>query len=94
MLIASPDDCFLLHAIGLEYVKINALENALASFKKVIESNPEYVGTYYHLAKTFERMGNTEEAISVYQSGIEVAARLKDMHARNELQMALDDLID
>lgn len=94
MLIASPGDCFLLHAIGLEYVKINELEKALASFKKVIETNPEYVGTYYHLAKTFEKMGNNEEAVSTYEAGVKVAAKLNDMHARNELQMALDDLID
>ena len=35
-----------------------------------------------------------EEAISIYEKGIEIAKLLKDNHARNELQMALDDIIE
>lgn len=94
MLAASPNDCFLLHALGLEYLKTGEIENALASFKKVIENDANYVGTYYHLAKTLEKAQQHEEAINIYEQGIEVATKLKDNHARNELQMALDDLID
>jgi tetratricopeptide (TPR) repeat protein len=92
LLNSSPTDCFLLHALGLEYVKIGEFEDAIASFNKVLETNKEYVGTYYHLAKTLERINKTSDAILIYEKGIDIASNLKDNHSRNELQMALEDL--
>lgn len=94
MLLSSPDDCFLLHALGLEYQKLEQNEKALECFRKVLHVNTEYVGTYYHLGRTLEQNGLREDAIAVYEKGIEIAGKLKDLHARNELQMALDDLLD
>lgn len=92
MLEASPNDCFLLHALGLEYVKLGAIGTALEYFEKVLASNQNYVGTYYHLAKAYEKVGKEAKAIEVYENGIQVALSLKDNHAKNELQMALDDI--
>lgn len=94
MLLQSPEDCFVYHALGLEYVKLNDLENALDYFNQVLFIDESYVGTYYHLAKTLEKLNETEQAIEIYEKGIEIAKLLKDNHARNELQMALDDLIE
>lgn len=91
----SPQDCFLWHAKGLEYVKMEDFEQATECFRHVLTHLDErYVGTYYHLAKTLERLGRNEEAMSVYEKGIAVAKQVNDHHARNELQMALDDLTD
>ena len=39
-------------------------------------------------------MQETAKAISIYEKGIEIAQKLKDNHAKNELQMALDEIID
>jgi len=94
MLVASPNDCFLLHAIGLEYVKTADLEKAIYYFQKVIDSDPDYVGTYYHLAKTLERVNKKPDAMRMYETGIDIASKVRDQHAKNELQMALEDLID
>jgi tetratricopeptide (TPR) repeat protein len=94
MLSASPNDCFLMHALGLEFLKINQLEEAITYFEQVILTDKNYVGTYYHLAKTLERLNNKEEAIKIYEQGIEIANFAKDNHSRNELQMALEDLTD
>lgn len=94
MLLTSPDDCFLLHALGLEYLKLDDTDNALQSFSKVLETDARYVGTYYHLGRLLERLGRRDEAIRTYETGIRVAGELRDLHARNELQMALDDLLD
>ena len=94
MLLDTPDDCFLLHALGLEYLKLNDNEKAIQCFEKLIAINRDYVGTYYHLAKTYERINSIEQAIDTYNQGISIATKLKDMHARNELQMALDDVLD
>ena len=92
MLIASPGDCFLLHALGLEYMKINDIEQAITYFEKVINTDKNYVGTYYHLAKAHEKMNEVVKAIAIYEKGIEVAQNQKDNHAKNELQMALDEI--
>jgi Tfp pilus assembly protein PilF len=94
MLFESPSDCFLMHALGLEYQKIGAWDMAKLQFEKVLETNMNYIGTYYHLAKTYERLNLIDNAITTYESGIKIANELKDNHARNELQMALEDLID
>lgn len=94
MQVSNPKDCFLGHALGLEYLKANDLEKAIMYFKNVLDIDYKYVGTYYHLAKALELQMNKDEAVLVYEKGIQIAQELKDNHARNELQMALDDLID
>jgi tetratricopeptide (TPR) repeat protein len=67
MLLQSPEDCFVYHALGLEYVKLNDFENAVDYFNQVIFIDESYVGTYYHLAKTLEKLNEIEEAISMNQ---------------------------
>lgn len=90
----TPEDCFLWHALGLEFIKLNDLDNALNAFEKVLALDANYIGTYYHLAKLLELRKEVDRAIAVYEEGIQRAILLKDQHARNELQMALDDLMD
>jgi tetratricopeptide (TPR) repeat protein len=92
MLVQQPHDCFLLHALGLEYSKTGNDTKALDFFKQVLVVDENYVGTYYHLAKLYERLGQEIEAMNIYQQGVTIATRLKDMHARNELLMAMDEL--
>ena len=87
-----PGDSFLQHALGLEYVKIGEDTAARKVFEKLLEQNPGYVGSYYHLGKLLERAGHANDAISIYEKGIEAAGAAGDNHARNELQGALDDL--
>lgn len=94
MLNDQPQDCFLWHALGLEVWKAGGEAEALQCFRKVLELDENYVGTYYHLGKLLHQMRLAEEAAAVYEKGIAVAAKLRDMHARSELQMALDELID
>jgi tetratricopeptide (TPR) repeat protein len=94
MLLESPKDCFLWHALGLEHVKKDEIEQALEAFQQVINTDQSYVGTFYHLAKTYERLNDFTKAIEIYHKGIEIATSQKDMHARNELQMALDEIED
>jgi Tfp pilus assembly protein PilF len=87
-----PGDSFLRHALGLEYVKLGEEEKAKNAFETVVANDPTYVGTYYHLAKLLEKLGDNDGAMKTYEQGIAVAKAAGDIHARNELQMALDDL--
>jgi tetratricopeptide (TPR) repeat protein len=92
MLAAQPEDCFLLHAMGLEYIKIRDVEQAIASFEKVLDIDENYVGTYYHLGLALANAGKKSKA--VFAKGIAVSQSLKDKHAESELRMAYDEIFD
>lgn len=89
---ASPADNFLQHALALEYIKLGEEETAKTLFEAILEREPGYVGSYYHLGKLWERMGNFEEAAGVYEKGMEECKKVNDRHAYNELQMALEEI--
>ena len=90
----SPNDSFLKHALALEYIKQQDDAAAKAVFGELLSAEPGYVGSYYHLGKLLERNGEHDEAIAVYEKGMEVAREAKDMHAFSELQAAFEDLAD
>jgi tetratricopeptide (TPR) repeat protein len=92
MLGGSPNDCFLLHALGLEYTKLGDLQTARNYFEQVLQADPTYVGTYYHLAKLIAESGETERAVLVYERGMAQAKLLNDLHAYNELRSAWEEL--
>jgi tetratricopeptide (TPR) repeat protein len=68
-------------------------ESARELFEQLLERNPDYVGSYYHLGKLHERLGDESKAIAVYEKGMEVAKKLSDNHALSELRGAYDNLI-
>lgn len=89
----SPNDNFLKHALALEYIKINDPDKAKILFLDILTNNPDYIGSYYHLAKLLEQTGEKENAISWYEKGMAAAKAAKDNHAYNELQSAYEDLV-
>jgi Tfp pilus assembly protein PilF len=93
MLAENPADSFLQHALALEYIKLGNDEEARRLFEEILNREPGYIGSYYHLAKLLERNEQTEEAIKVYEKGMEEAKRAGDNHALGELRGAYDELI-
>jgi Tfp pilus assembly protein PilF len=92
LLEVSPDDPFLQHALGLEYVKQGDDAQAETVFKQLLAKDGSYIGSYYHLAKVEERLGKKEEARRWYEQGMRIAKEANDQHAFNELQAACEDL--
>ena len=90
---ASPGDSFLQHALALEYIKIGKDEEARQLFESILNLEPGYVGTYYHLAKLLERVGETENAVKIYEKGMEETKRSGNNHAYGELKAAYEELI-
>ena len=90
---SSPADSFLQHALALEYVKIEDDSAASALFEEILSRDPQYIGSYYHLAKLYERTGSTDLAIQWYEKGMKAAKAGGDQHAFNELQMAYEELV-
>lgn len=89
----NPDDSFVQHALALEYVKLNDDAAAREQWEALLAREETYVGSYYHLAKLLERQGERKSAINTYEKGMQVAKRVGDNHAYNELQAAYEDLI-
>ena len=90
---ATPTDSFLQHALALEYIKTGDDYSARSLFEEILTREPQYVGSYYHLAKLCERLGETEKAVAWYEKGMNAAKTAGDQHAYNELQMAYEELI-
>ena len=84
-----PDDPFTRFALAQEYLKAGDDNQALAFFEGLLQDHPDYVGTYYHLGKLYERLGREESAAAAYRAGVDAATRVGDLHARAELQGAL-----
>ena len=89
---ASPEDSFLQHALALEHIKLGNDEAARELFERILNREPGYIGSYYHLAKLLERNDKTEEAISVYEKGMTEAKKAGDNHAFGELRGAYEEL--
>ena len=89
----SPQDNFLQHALALEYIKIGDDDQARLLFEEILNRDPGYIGSYYHLAKLLERIEDTPGAINVYEKGMEEAKKKGEMHAYGELKASYEELI-
>lgn len=88
-----PNDPFLKYALATEYLSLNQTGEALRYYEDLIQNHPDYVGTYYHLAKLYETLGRQEEAVKTYQIGMKTARQARDNHAFSELQAAYNSCI-
>jgi len=94
LLLEMPQDPFLMYGIGLEYVSRGDDNQALVHFHQLKQLHPDYLALYYQLGKLFERINQQQKAIEAYENGIQIAKKQMDKHTLNELQMALDELVD
>lgn len=83
-----PNDPFILYALATEYNALNDKEKAYSFYLQLTDKHEDYVGTYYHLGKLYEKDQLKEKAIEIYQKGMIVAKNKRDMHAFSELQGA------
>jgi Tfp pilus assembly protein PilF len=90
---ASPADSFIQHALALEYIKLGDDETARQLFEELLDRDPAYTGSYYHLGKLFERNNNAGAAVKWYEKGMEEAKKTGESHAFGELRGALEELI-
>jgi Tfp pilus assembly protein PilF len=90
----TPKDSFLQHALALEYIKLGRDALARTLFEAVITEEATYVGTYYHLAKLYERMNENALATQCYQKGMQIAKALSDNHTYSELSAAYEELTE
>ena len=87
-----PDDPFNVYALALEYLKTDT-QKSLQLFEELLASHPDYVPTYYHAAKLYYELHERDKSISVYEKGLQVALKSKDMKAHRELKAAYDEMM-
>jgi Tfp pilus assembly protein PilF len=87
----TPGDSFLQHALALEYIKEGNDSEARKLFEEILNRDSAYIGSYYHLAKLLEREQQTDEAIRIYEKGMEEAQKAGDAHSYSELRSAYEE---
>jgi len=88
----NPSDSFSKFALALELLKQEEIQKARILFESIRESDPGYVGVYYHLGKLYERIGWNNKAKNTFEEGIKVAGQKQEERTQSELQEALDQL--
>ncbi len=89
MLAQEPNDEFLQYAIAIEYFSVGNFEKSLVCLKNILNTNPDYLATYYQAGKCYEELKQTEEAKNIYSRGIELALKQNKQKTLSELREAL-----
>lgn len=92
MLEEKPQDSFLLFAIAKEYESMEKLDQTLKYYMTLQDSDPEYIGLYYHLGKLYEKINEEHLALKTYSFGIELSKKVGDFHSLSELNNAKANL--
>lgn len=92
MLKSTPDDPFLHYGLAMEHRTAGEREQALAELQKVLELDPDYVAAYFHQGQLLAEAGEVVPARRILQSGVEVARRIGDLHAAEEMSGLLSSL--
>ena len=86
----NPADTFARYGLAMEYARAGEYAAAAAEYQAIAEAHPDYAAAYYQGGQALERLGRADAAREFYRQGIAVTTRLGDMHARDQLQEALD----
>ncbi len=89
-----PDDSFTRYALALEYASRGDHQIAIAYLHELLERDPNYVAAYQQLGLNFAGLGKRKEAVEILGKGIQVATKQGDLHAKSEMQQAIDEMMD
>lgn len=81
-----PSDSFLRYALAQEYAKREDYVQAEAQYRLLLNQDPSYLATYYHLAVLLRAQARTEEAKDLLDDGIDRAKAQREQHALSEMQ--------
>lgn len=85
----NPDDSFSKFALALEFLKQQKLKKSRILFEDIYKNDPGYAGVYYHLGKLYERLNLSDNAVKIYNEGINIAAKQNEARTEKELREAL-----
>lgn len=88
----NPADAFGRYGMAVECARLGDHAAAEEHFKRLLGEHPEYVAGYFQFGQMLAKLGRTEEARKALASGVAMAAKAGDEHARSEIEAALEDL--
>ena len=86
---AGGADSFAFYGLGMEYRKEGRFDEAVTTFAKLKEKDPDYLPLYLMAGQTLIDAGRGAEARAWLEAGIEVAQRKGDGKTLGELESAL-----
>ncbi len=92
LLEADPDDYTVHYGLGAEYSKIGDHGAAAEAFRRAIELKRDYTAAYRELGKACQSLGLREEAVSAFQTGLDVACATGDLQTGREIEVFLKRL--
>ncbi len=87
-----PGDLFSRHALAMELLKLGEHQDAILVMEELLNINHNHTGTYLHLGRTYEKTGNTPQALNTFRRGIEVCRSVNARHDLQELMGAYQQL--
>ncbi len=87
-----PNDSFTLYAIALEYASHKNIPEAIKKLEELILLDPNYIPAYHQLGNLLAQSGRQDDALMIFEKGIQTAELVGDTHARKEMQEAMDEL--
>ncbi|HED17318.1 MAG TPA: tetratricopeptide repeat protein [Gammaproteobacteria bacterium] len=92
LLVSGQDNALLRYSLGQAYLKEGESSSAIEHFKKAVEQDPTYSAAWKLYGKALVELDRRQEAISVYEQGIQVAEQKGDKQAAKEMIIFLKRL--
>ena len=92
LLAQGTDNALLRYSLGNAYLKEGRPEVAVAHLAKALEFDPSYSAAWKIYAKALTESERLKEAMTAYQTGIEIAEREGDVQAAKEMHVFLKRL--
>jgi len=89
MIEEEPDDELGHFMVAVELGKVGRHAEAERHYREVLRLEPEYTAAWRGLGRCLVTLGRAQEAIPVFQRGLEVAARTGDLQTAKEMEVFL-----
>lgn len=92
MLQSNPDDLFLQYALAMACINEGDASAGLERLDEVLRRDPDYVAAWFQKGQLLAEEGQPDAAREALQRGIEVARKVGDAHAEEEMTGFLETL--
>lgn len=86
VLAIDPADDVMWFGLGKAQMDDGAFDEAVTAFRECLRIKPTYSAAYYALAQCLEKLGRTQECLTVCDEGIPVSAKNGDAMVTKQLE--------
>jgi predicted Zn-dependent protease len=79
VLALDPEDVTVLFGLGQAYWEADHPAEAEQVLRRAIALKPDYTAAYHLLGRALEKLGQLAEALRIYEQGVTVGERTRDM---------------